>query len=119
MDLDGLITQFGKDLEWLLFYSKYCAGKNLDTAFCRDFRWWAFGASAVLVVLVVGWVGSRLSRAFRNWADKRERARIADEGTMKKHAWAGYTPDAALSSDQRAGKSRGADRKGEPRRKGQ
>ena len=106
MDLGKLIAQFGKDLEWFFFYSKYCAGKNLENAFCRDFKWWLFGTLVILGLLVLWWIWSRLSRAFRNWAYERARARIADEETMKRHAWSGYSPDAATSADQRAGKER-------------
>jgi len=113
MDLDKLITQFGKDLEWFFFYSKYCAGKNLENTFCRDFKWWALGAVALFALLVGWWIWGRIARAFRNWAHRREAARVADAETMNKHAWSGYSPDAALSSDQRAGKSRAADRKRE------
>ena len=119
MELDKLIAQFGKDLDWIFFYTKYCAGSNLEHAFCRDFKWWALGAAALLVLLVGWWIWSRLSRAFRNWSIERERARIADEETMQRHVWSGYTPDAALSSDQRAAKSRAADRASEPGRKRQ
>lgn len=106
MDLDKLIAQFGKDLEWFFFYSKYCTGKNIANAFCRDFKWWALGTLAVLTMLVVWWIGNRVARAYRNWSFERARARIADEETMKRHAWSGYTPDAATSADQRAGKER-------------
>jgi hypothetical protein len=110
MDLDKLITQFGKDLEWFFFYSKYCVGKNLENAFCRDFKWWALGTIALVALLLAWWIWGRIATAFRNWAHRREAARVADAETMSKHVWSGYSPDAALSSDQRASKSRAADR---------
>jgi len=116
MNLDKLITQFGKDLEWLLFYSKYCAGKNLENTFCRDFKWWALGAVALVALLLAWWIWGWIARALRNWAHRRELARVADAETMNKHAWSGYTPDAALASDQRAGKPRAAERKNQHER---
>jgi hypothetical protein len=106
LNLDNLIAQLAKEFDWFFFYSKYCAGKNLENTFCRDFRWWAFGSAAVLALLLGAWIWSRLARAFRNWALERAQAKIADEETMRKHAWSGYTADAALASDQRAGKTR-------------
>ncbi|MGB5080778.1 MAG: hypothetical protein WBO23_08545 [Burkholderiales bacterium] len=114
MDLDKLITQFGNDLEWFFFYSKYCAGQNLESAFCRDFKWWALGASALVAALVLWWVGGRVFAICRDWARRRALAKVADAETMSRHAWSGYTPDAATSADQRAAKSRAADRKGGP-----
>jgi len=114
MDLDKLITQFGKDLEWYFFYSKYCAGKNLENAFCREFKWWALGAVALVALLAGWWAWSRVSKACRNWAHRRALAKVADADTMKEHVWSGYSPDAATSADQRAARSRTADRKNDP-----
>ena len=116
MDLDKLITQFGKDLDWFFFYSKYCAGQNLESTFCRDFKWWALGASALVAALVLGWVWGRVSAICRDWAHRRALAKVADAETMSRHAWSGYSPDAATSADQRAAKSRAADRKNDPER---
>ena len=104
MDLDKLIGQLAKDLEWFSFYARYCTGRNIEKPFCRDFEWWALGIAAVVAALVIWWIWGRLSRVYRNWAHKRMLAKVADAETMKKHVWSGYTPDAKPSSEQRAGR---------------
>ena len=105
MNLDQMIAQFGKDLEWFSFYARYCAGKNIEKPFCRDFEWWALGIAVLVAAIVVWWILSKLSSTYRNWAHKRMLAKVADAETMKKHVWSGYSPDAKPSSEQRADRS--------------
>jgi len=102
VDLGKLIEQLAKDWEWLLFVSQYCAGKNIGKAFCEDVKWWVLGLAALVVVVVVWWIWTRLARAYENWSHRRRLAKVADAETMKEHVWSGYTPDAKPSSDQRA-----------------
>jgi hypothetical protein len=101
-----MIAQFGKDLEWFSFYARYCAGKNIEKPFCRDFEWWALGIAVLVAAIVAGWILSRLSRTYRNWAHKRMLAKVADAETMNKYRWSGPDlPNAKPSSEQRAGRS--------------
>jgi len=106
VNLDQLVTQVSKDLQWVFFLAQYCAGGNIDKPICRDFMWWGVAAVAVVAVFVLWWVLGRISRAYRNWAHKRELAKVADEETMRKHVWSGYSPEAKPSSEQRAQKTR-------------
>lgn len=103
MDLDKLIAQFGKDLDWVSFYARYCAGKNIEKPFCRDFQWWAIGAAALVAAILAWWILGRFGKAWQNWRQRRSLAKLADAETMKKHVWSGYdSPDAVPSSEQRA-----------------
>jgi hypothetical protein len=106
VNLDQVVAQFSKDWEWISFLARYCAGGNIDKPICRDFMWWGIAAAAVLAVFVLWWIAGRISRAYRNWAHGRELAKVADEETMRKHVWSGYSPEAMASSDQRARKTR-------------
>lgn len=103
MDLDRLVAQFGKELDWFSFYARYCAGKNIEKPFCRDFEWWVIGAAAVLAAIVAWWVSARIGKTWQNWRHRRSLEKVADAETMKKHVWSGYdSPDAVPSSEQRA-----------------
>ena len=107
MDLDSLIGQLAKDLEWFFFYAHYCTGRNIDQPFCRDFEWWALGAGALVAAILAWWIAGKLSGAWRGWRHRRALAKVADAETMRKHLWSGYdSPDAVPSSEQRAGKDR-------------
>lgn len=106
MDLDKLIAQFGKELDWFSFYTRYCAGRNIDKPFCRDFEWWAMGAAVLVAAIVVWWVLGGIAKAWRNWRQRRSLVQVADAETMKKHVWSGYdSPDAVPSSEQRAARN--------------
>ena len=106
MDLGRLIAQLSKDWEWFSFLAQYCAGRNLSKPFCQDFMAWALVAAALVVAFLALWMLSRLSRALRNWMDRRTLAKVADAETMKKHVWSGYdSPNAVPSSEQRARKA--------------
>jgi len=106
VNLDQTIAQFGKDLEWFSFYARYCAGKNIEKPFCRDFEWWALGIAVLVAVIVIWWIWGRLSRVYRDWAHRRMLAKVADAETMNKYRWSGPDlPNAKPSSEQRAGRS--------------
>jgi len=106
VNLDQMIAQFGKDLEWISFLALYCPGRNFDKPICREFNWWALAIAGLIAALVAWWIWGRLSRAYRNWAHKRALAKVADAETMKKHVWSGPDlPNAKPSSEQRAGRS--------------
>ena len=104
MDLDKLIAQLAKDLEWLSFYASYCAGRNIERPFCRDFEWWAIGAAALIAAIIVWWILSKIAKAWRNWRHRRSLAKVADAKTMKQHVWSGYDSPDALPSSERAGR---------------
>jgi hypothetical protein len=107
VNLDKLIAQLSGDWEWLSFVARYCAGRNLGRQFCEDFKWWAFGAAALVAVIIVWWILSRVANVYGTWKHRRMLARVADPETMKKHVWSGYdSPDAVRSPEQRAAKSR-------------
>ena len=107
MNFDQLVAHVGGDLGWLSFYARYCAGKNIEKSFCKDFEWWALGAAAIVAAIVAWWIWSKLSRAWRNWRHKKMLAKVADPETMKKHVWSGYdSPEAVPSSEQRDAKAR-------------
>jgi hypothetical protein len=101
VDLGKLIGDLTKDWEWLSFLAQYCTGRNIGKAFCDEVRWWALGAVAVAILLLVWWITARVAKAYENWRFRRLSARVADAETMKEHVWSGH--DAHLpSSDQRA-----------------
>jgi hypothetical protein len=111
VSFDQLVAQVGKDLEWLSFYARYCAGKNIEKSFCRDFEWWALGIAAIVFAIVAWWILGKIARAYGNWRHRKMLAKVADPETMKKHVWSGYdSPDAVPSSEQRAAKSRKPER---------
>jgi hypothetical protein len=106
VNFDKLIGQLSKDWEWLSFVTQYCAGRNLGKPFCEDFKWWALGAAALVVVIVAWWILSRIAKVYESWKHRRMLAKVADAETMKKHVWSGDSPEAMPSSEQRAAKSR-------------
>ena len=108
MDLDKLIAQIGKELDWVSFYARYCAGKNIGKPFCRDFEWWVIGIAALIAAIVAWWIWARTDKALRNWRHRRSLAKVADAETMKQRVWSGYdSPDAVPSSEQRASRRSG------------
>ena len=107
MNLDKLIAQLSGDWEWLSFVTQYCAGRNLGKQFCEDFKWWALGTAALVAVIVAWWILGRIAKVYGNWKHRRMLAKVADPETMKKHVWSGYdSPEALLSPEQRAARSR-------------
>jgi hypothetical protein len=111
VNIDKLIGQLSKDWEWVSFLAQYCAGRNFGKAFCQDFMWWALGAAALAVALAAWWSLGRLSRVYGNWRHRRMLAKVADAETMNKYRWTGHdTPGALTSPEQRAAKSRKAEK---------
>jgi hypothetical protein len=107
VNFDKLIGQLSKDWEWVSFLAQYCAGMNIGRPVCEDFKWWALGAAALVVVIVLWWMLGKLSKVYGNWKHRRMLAEVADAETMKKHVWSGYdSPKAVPSSEQRAMRSR-------------
>jgi len=103
VDLDKLIAQFGKELDWFSFYARYCTGRNIEKPFCRDFEWWAIGAIVLVAAIIAWWTLGKIGKAWRNRRHRRSLVKVANSETMKKHVWAGYdSPDAVPSSEQRA-----------------
>ena len=90
MDFGKLVEQLTKDWEWLSFLARYCAGKNIGKAFCQDVKWWALGAAALVILIVVWWIWGKLAKAYENWNHRRLMARIADDEAMKNHVWSGH-----------------------------
>ena len=96
-----MIDGITKDWEWLSFLARYCTGKNIGKAFCDDVKWWVLGIAALAVVIVVSWIGGRLTKAYEKRRHRKLMAKVADAETMKRHVWSGH--DAHLpSADQRA-----------------
>jgi len=111
VSLDKLIGQVSKDWEWLSFVTQYCAGRNVGKPFCQDFMWWTLVAAALVAVIVAWWILGKIAKVYGNWRHRRMLAKVADPETMKKHVWSGYdSPDAVPSSEQRATKSRKAEK---------
>ena len=111
MNFDKLIGQLSKDWEWLSFVTQYCAGRNVSKPICEDFMWWALAAAALVVVIVAWWILGGIAKVHESWKHRRTLAKIADAETMNKYRWSGHDlPEALTSSDQRAAKSRKAEK---------
>ncbi len=107
MNFDKLIGQLSKDWEWLSFVTQYCAGRNVGKPICEDFKWWALGAAALVIVIVAWWILGKIARVHESWKHRRMLAKVADAKTMNKYRWSGHDlPEALTSSDQRAAKYR-------------
>ncbi len=90
---------FSRDLEWLYFYARYCAGENIGKPFCDDFLLWAGVAVSLVVLAVALWILGKLWRHYKMWEHDRAHAAVADTETMKQHRWTGYdSPDAKPAS---------------------
>jgi hypothetical protein len=117
MDATRLIEQFWKELEWLAFYTQYCAGENIDKPICGDFRFWTIGAAAGVGVLVIAIVVSRIAGkvrdSFENWRQRKALAAVADAETMEKHKWVGdRVSDVQMSREELAAEFRKAIKSG-------
>jgi hypothetical protein len=84
------MDKYWAELKWLGFQAQYCLGHNLfESKICRDFRPWAIGVAAVIALIVLYVVWSRLSKRVRAWLWLRAQAKVADKETMDRYRWTG------------------------------
>src|SRR5262252_10870478 len=81
-------------------YIEWCVGHDILAPICQPFWAWTIGASLVIAVLVIAWmllkfVSYRIKLAAALKAEA-ERAKVADEETMRAHSWEG---DNAFQTD--------------------
>ena len=81
-------------------YAKGCLDVDILAPACRSFWAWAIGAVLVVAVLIAAWMVVKLVSHMMKLAAARRaeaaRAKVADETTMRAHAWEG---DRAYQTD--------------------
>ena len=89
-------------------YSKGCLDADILTPACQPFWAWTIGAVLVVAVLVLAWILVKLISYMMKLAAARkaeaERAKVADEATIRAHAWEGdsaYQVDVSAEDLQR------------------
>jgi tellurite resistance protein len=77
------------DAEWLAFLVKYCAGRNISSAVCRDVLTWVIVAAAVIAMIALMIIAAWLMKKLRAYLWRKSQLKVADTETMKQYRWTG------------------------------